>query len=71
MCNHDCRHTRRGPRKIVEDRLFCRAVKCAGRLVEHEQSGALQDRPRDCYPLLLASGEFKPTLADNGLQPIW
>ena len=43
MCDHDRRHTRGGPREVVENRLFGRAVKCAGRFVEHEQLSTVKD----------------------------
>ena len=52
MCDHDRCHTRCGPREIIENRLFGRAVKCAGRFVEHEQSGAFQDRLLQARPAL-------------------
>ncbi len=52
MCDHDRCHTRCGPREIIENRLFGRAVKCAGRFVEHEQSGAFQDRLLQARPTL-------------------
>src|SRR5918993_1877597 len=47
------------------DRLLGAAVECARRLVKHEDRRVLEQRPRNCDPLLLAAGKLEAALADH------
>ena len=49
----------------VLDQPLALGVQIAGRLVQDQDRGILQDGPRDRHPLALAAGELDPPLADQ------
>jgi Alkylmercury lyase len=55
----------RGP-----DELLGQGVEVGRRLVQDQDARVLEDRPRDRYALLLATGQAVPALADDGLVAV-
>src|SRR5438876_1076891 len=52
-------------REYVRHQLLGRhSVEMRGRLVEHEHGGTGEERPGEHDPLMLATGELSPLLAD-------
>src|SRR5690348_5760659 len=67
MCDHEGGSSRekRGHRRLYELLAFC--VEVAGGLIEDQDLGRREDRPRNGQALLLAARELDAALADERL----
>ena len=65
LSNDDLRNTRGEPRQGAEKRGLGFGVKSACRVIQNENFSGLKNRPRQCDPLPLASGETGAALSQQ------
>ena len=69
VANHQDRHiTAQAFERLGYGRLVIR-IECAGRLVEDQQRGPAQQRPRQNDQLALTTGKLASPFADHGVEP--